>query len=249
MALDFVRRRKGDVIGITAYSGKVPRQRGVGNARILMYPTEDLTQVEDAINSVESTMFGAYTAIGDGIFVSLLALIDQDARMVMSDRYDRKLLEDNLWSIGEEYEDLSYAQEVAQRIGPQKGKYVILFTDGKYNTGLQPYKAMWFARRLDIKVHFVAFDSSASTGLSPEEQRKHKEEIVRATLETGGMYQESASAEGIVGLLRKVELAERARVILEGEPRDENQQYELFTWIAVIFLIWIFSENCWMKVP
>ena len=75
------------VIGITAYSGKgggVGR-RVPGSARILMYPTEDVAQVEAAINSVEATMFGAYTAIGDGIFVSILALIDQEVRVVMGD--------------------------------------------------------------------------------------------------------------------------------------------------------------------
>ena len=119
VALDFVRSRKGDMIGITAYSGKSATvgERNAGNARILMYPTDDLSQVEAAIKSVETTMFGCCTAIGDGIFVSILALIDQDARLVMGERYDRKLLEDNLWSIDTEYEDLSYAEELAQRIG------------------------------------------------------------------------------------------------------------------------------------
>ncbi|OGZ00239.1 MAG: hypothetical protein A2945_04390 [Candidatus Liptonbacteria bacterium RIFCSPLOWO2_01_FULL_52_25] len=251
IALDFVRRRKGDVIGITAYSGKgvgVGR-RVPGSARILMYPTEDVAQVEAAINSVEATMFGAYTAIGDGIFVSILALIDQEARVVMGDRYDRKLLEDNLWSIGEDYEDLSYAKEMVQRIGPQTGKYVILFTDGKYNNGLQPYKAMWFAKLLGMKVHFVAFNSTGATGLNPEDQRKHKEEIVQATLETGGMYLESSTVEGIAPLLREVENAEKSRVMLAGEPREENQQYTLFVWAALLFMLWVLFENIWMKVP
>ena len=251
MAADFVRKRAGDVIGISAYSGSFDpsRVRGAGYARIIMYPTEDIAQVEEAISSTEATMFGAYTAIGDGIFVSIIALIEQEAKEKMGSRYDRWLLDASVDSLGEKNEDLSYAQEIANSIGPQTGKFILLFTDGKYNTGMNPIKAIWFARRLGIKVHFIAFDSSAATGLSQEEQIKHKQDTIVAVLSSGGVYKESYDISGVAKLFDEINRIEKSRFIVEGEVREENQRQNFFLLSAFIFLVWVIIENLWIKIP
>ena len=249
MALDFVRFRKGDFVGVAAYSGASPNSRGRGYAAVFTYPTEDLAQSEVTIKSLEATMLGPYTAIGDGIFVSLIALIEEDARLQLAERYDRWLLEASVDSLGTPAEDLTYAREVADRIGSQKGKFVLLFTDGKYNTGLQPVKAIWFAKQLGIKVHFAAFDSSSATGLSDAEGQRRKAEIAEAVIATGGLYRESADVDGIAVIFREIDQAEKAQVVIEGEPKEENQQKQLFLWAAALFVAWVFMENFWMKIP
>ncbi|MDO8558400.1 MAG: hypothetical protein Q7S09_04425 [bacterium] len=249
MALDFVQLRKGDFVGVSAYSGASSNTRGRGYAAIFTYPTEDLAQSEAAIRTLEATMLGPYTAIGDGIFISLIALIEEDARGRLGERYDRWLLEASVDSLGTPEEDLTYAREVADRVGPQKGKFVLLFTDGKYNTGIHPLKAIWFAKQLGIKVHFAAFDSSAATGLSDEEGQKRKAEIAEAVVATGGLYRESADVEGIAAIFQEISQAEKAKVVMEGELKEENQQKQLFQLAAVLFIAWVFIENFWMKIP
>ncbi len=249
MVIDFVRLREGDVIGISAYGGERPKNRGRGYARSIMYPTDDLAQVETAVRSIESQMFGLYTAIGDGVFVSTLALIEQDLKKQMGDRYDRVLLEASVDSLETAEEDLSYAQEAADSIGPQKGKFILLFTDGKYNTGMHPAKAIWFAHRLGIRVHFIAFASTGPTGLNADDQIKHKLETIQAVLESGGTYKESDSIDGVAKLFAEVDVAEKSKFVVEGELKEVSQNDSWVIAMALIFLVWITVENFWIKVP
>jgi hypothetical protein len=235
MLQDFATLRidKGDFVGISAYSGQTNSSRGFGYARVIQYPTQDPEVVNAAIGSLRPSMFGHYSAIGDGILVAVISLIEPQAREALGDSYDRKTLEDNIWSIGTRNEDVAYAQKIASAIGKQTGQYIVLFTDGKFNTGLDPACALWFAERLGLKVHFIAFESSAATGLSSEEQLKRKAWTIRAVHRTGGTYKESSDIDGVAMLLQEIDDAEKVDVTIEEERRRKSRR-KLFTYGAVI---------------
>jgi hypothetical protein len=240
MLKDFARSRiaKGDFIGISAYSGQSNSSRGFGYARVVQYPTSDATVVESAINVLQPSIFGHYSAVGDGILVSIFALIEPEARKVLGDNYDRQKLENSIWSIDSADEDSEYAQEVSAAIGRQDGKYIILFSDGKFNTGLDPSRALWFAQRIGMKIHFVYFESTGATGLKQEEQKVRKEWTIRSVLRTGGTYKESSDVKGVRLLLEEIDLAEKAEIIVE-EGRRKNSRKLIFLFVAAIVLaVW-----------
>jgi hypothetical protein len=240
MLMDFSRQRigKGDFLGVSAYSGQSNSSRDFGYARVVQYPTSDATVVESAINVLQPSIFGHYSAVGDGILVSIFALIEPEARKVLGDLYDRQKLENSIWSIGSDKEDPQYAQEVATVIGKQKGKYIILFSDGKFNTGLDPSRALWFAQRIGLKIHFISFESTGATGLKQDEQIARKEWTIRSVLRTGGTYKESSDVDGVKLLLEEIDLAEQAEIIVEEGLRKKSRKLIFLFGAAVVLVIW-----------
>lgn len=249
MSLDFIRNRTGDFVGVTAYSGFSNPRRGRGYARVLMYPTDDLGQSVTAMQAVASQMFGTHTALGDGIFVSLLALIEPDARRVMGEGYDRWLLDASVDSLGTDHEDVSYAQRVAGAIGPQKGKFVLLFTDGTINTGMEQLKALWFARRLGIKVHLIAYNISGPTGLSRADEVRVKAELIRGVLAAGGIYRESADMDDIARYFREVNRLEGKGFVYVPFERVDSEVRWLYSAAALCFVLWVVAATLWKRVP
>lgn len=240
MLKDFSRSRiaKGDFIGVCAYSGQSNSSRGFGYARVIQYPTSDPAVIESAINVLQPSIFGHYSAVGDGIMVAIFALIEPEARKALGDKYNRQKLEDSIWSIDSEKEDSLYAQEIAAAIGKQKGKYIILFSDGKFNTGLDPARALWFAQRIGLKIHFIYFESTGATGLKQEEQLARKEWTTRSVLRTGGTYKESSDVEGVRLLLAEVDLAEQTEIIVEEGRKKTSRKMIFMIGAAVALAIW-----------
>ncbi len=240
MLKDFCRSRiaKGDFIGVSAYSGQSNSSRGFGYARVVQYPTNDPAVIESAINVLQPSIFGHYSAVGDGILIAIFALIEPEARKALGDRYDRQKLENSIWSIDSDNEDSQFAQEVAAAIGKQKGKYIVLFSDGKFNTGLDPARDLWFAQRIGLKIHFIYFESTGATGLKQEEQQARKEWTVRGVLRTGGTYKESSDVEGVRLLLEEVNLAEKAEIIVEEGRRKTSRKMIFMVGAALVLAIW-----------
>lgn len=244
--IEFVKTREGDVIGISAYSGYPGRKNG---ARMLIQPTEDIEQVVASVDAVESRMFGSHTAIGDGVIVSVISLIADDAIRAMGDAFNKDLLKASIETYGTTSENIAYAQEVADAIGPQDGKFLILFTDGKYNTGMDPGKALWFARRIGMHAHFIAFESSSATGLSASQQVERKKELMIAVLKTGGLFLESRDIQAMPRLFEEVSLAESNLVVLATAIHEVDLRYAVYQFMALCMLVWFVSEHVWMKVP
>jgi len=247
MLRDFAERRigKGDFLGISAYGGPTNSSRGYGYARVIQYPTRDLDVARAAIDALQPSMFGHYSAVGDGILVSILALIEPGARRALGSRYEPERLEGDLWSIGAEEESLGSAIEIAEAIGEQRGRYIVLFTDGKFNTGLHPAAALWYAERIGLRVHFISFESSAATGLSPEEQRRRKAMTVGAVLRTGGMYRESTDVEGVAAILDEIDGAEKADIEVEDKSMLQSLRGFLVAGIALTYAIWALGWFAW----
>lgn len=241
---DFAERRieKGDYLGISAYGGWSKGTRVEGHARVIQFPSRDPEVINAAIDSIQTTMFGAFTAIGDGILSSIFALIEDQARQALGVAYDRKRLEDSLWSIGTENEDVRYAEEVVRAVGRQRGRYIVLFTDGKYNTGLNPKKALWLAERLGLKVYFIAFESTGATGLTRERALIRKDELVEAVLKTGGLYRESSDIAGVNRIFREIDRIEKTELNLTKETRRKSFRKLFIYGAAMAYGIWLM---CW----
>ena len=134
---------------------------------------------------------------------------------------------------------------MAEAIGRQKGKYIVLFSDGKFNTGLDPSRALWFAQRIGLKIHFIYFDSTGATGLKQEEEQVRKEWTIRSVLRTGGTYKESLDVDGVRVLLDEIDAAEPAEILVE-DGRRKNSRKPIFLIGAVLVLgIWFVSWLGW----
>ena len=240
------RIEKGDRLGISAYGGHKPGDvRGTGYARVIQYPTGDPEVAGASVDAVRTRMFGSYSATGDGLLVSINALIESEANRALSEGYDSQRIEDNLWSIGTGNEDLAYVQKTTRALDRQKGRYIVLFADGKYNAGLHPARALWFAELLGLKVHFIAFESAGGTGLSPAEQRRHKEEIIEAVTRTGGIYRESSDIEGVERLFQEIDMAEKVEITIQEEIRKISHRNIFLYLAAAVFCLWLLSWSAW----
>jgi hypothetical protein len=204
---DFIDRRvaKSDLIGISAFGGRSRTQREPGNARIIQYPSRDPKILYSAVDVLEPTMFGALTAIGDGIFISIIGLIEPQLQQVLKEDYDRNRFENAVWNMGTSRQDPEYLNTIIAAAGPQRGRYIVLFTDGIYNTGLKPPKPLRLAARLGLKVHFIAFESTAATGVEHYEGLRRQLKTVEAVIKTGGIYRESRDIGGIAELFMEID--------------------------------------------
>lgn len=247
MLHDFIERRlaKGDIVGVSAFGGRSRLHREFGNARIIQYPTQDNAILYSSVDVLEPTMFGALTAIGDGIFISIIALIEPQLKKVLKEDYDRNRFENAVWNIGKRTQDPEYLNTIIAAAGQQRGRYIVLFTDGIYNTGLKPYRALWLASRLGLKVHFIAFESTAATGVIHYEGLRRQLETVKAAIKTGGLYRESRDIEGIAEFFMEVDQAEKIQLIISEEFRGESRKRFILYCASAVFGLWMISWLLW----
>ena len=105
------------------------------------------------------------TAIGEGLFTSILALIERDMGQVFEVNKLRT-------SMNREKGLGKYALDFAKLVqgrGTMKNKVIVLFTDGIYNVGINPTRPLRFIKRLGVKVHVVSVPASAETGVEHEQ--------------------------------------------------------------------------------
>lgn len=247
MLHDFMERRlaKGDIVGVSAFGGRSKLHREFGNARIIQYPTSDNAILYSAVDVLEPTMFGALTAIGDGIFISIVALIEPQLKMALKDNYDRNRLENAVWNIDTKEQDPEYLNTIIAAAGNQRGRYIVLFTDGIYNTGLKPYKALWLATSLGLKVHFIAFESTAATGVVHYVGLRRQLETVEAAIKTGGLYRESRDIEGVAEFFLEIDQAEKIQLTINEEFRGESRKRFFIYCACAVFAFWMTSWLLW----
>jgi len=247
MLHDFIERRleKGDLIGVSAFGGRSRLHSKFGNARIIQYPTRDNNILFSAVDALEPAMFGALTAIGDGIFISITALIEPQLKKVLKDGYDRTRFENAVWNMGSDHDDPEYLNTIIAAAGPQHGRYIVLFTDGIYNTGLNPSQPLWLATRLGLKVHFVAFESTAATGVVHYVGLRRQLDTVKAVIKTGGIYRESRDIEGIAEFFMEIDRAEKIQLKIDEQFRGESRRRFFLYCAAAVFGLWMTAWLLW----
>lgn len=210
-------RSEVDAVGLTAFSGG-----GSGwGAGIVQRPTLSKENFIAASEVIKSQMFGGSTAIGEGIFLSILALNEMEWHKQLQEESgnpDKEFNIPRLWAsvntldlpeFGLPNPDTKTKDDFiiseAVRLSPpeqNKNKVIILFSDGDSNTGLDPIKSIWLADRLGIKVYYVEVLSVA-------------QEIIDGGGEAAAAYvpKPGASPKTFSG-------SETLRAILVGQQRD-----------------------------
>jgi len=135
IAKDFIRKRTHDMIGITMYGT---------DAVVVVLPTWETELLEKSLDRIKPHDVGVRTAIGEGLFTSILALIERDMGQVFEISKLRKSM-NRVEGLGKYA--LDFAKMVQGR-GTMKNKVIILFTDGIYNVGIKPSRSLRFIKRL-----------------------------------------------------------------------------------------------------
>ncbi|MDP3051905.1 MAG: VWA domain-containing protein, partial [bacterium] len=228
LSLEFVKKRATtDLVGITAYGGKsFGRQNG--EAAVIVFPNSEYSQLEASIKSLKPYMLGSYTSIGEGIFLSILSLIDQDT-----------LKDINISALVEsiESQDKTYALELVKKLGRYRNRIIILFTDGKNNAGIEPMYPLWFCKMLGIKVYFAALESTGVTGLSEKEEVRQKECLIQGVFDTGGKYFEMGFVEKVKEFYDEIDRLETARLEITA---GLEKKADLYFWPVLIGLMLVF---------
>jgi Ca-activated chloride channel family protein len=231
LSLEFVKKRAAtDLVGITAYGGR-SRGRENGEAAIILFPTSEYEQLKASIKMLEPRMLGLYTSIGEGIFLSVLSLIEPEAICEIK-KENPNYFNDLQQSIEE---DKTYALTLVKKIGRFRNRIIVLFTDGKNNSGIEPRYPLWLCELLGIKVYFAALESTGPTGLSPEEEEREKSLLIEGTLKTGGKYYEMEVAEQSREFYEEIDRLETARLEFRGFEKKKDLYFwpVLFAFIAI----------------
>lgn len=244
-SLGFVdkRRQNEDLIGVTAYGGESWPNKG--RAAIFLFPSSNLNEAVETLNLLKPRMLGTHTSIGEGIWVSLLALLDKEFKGV-----DRDLLKKSIDAYGgPDKTKLEYASFIAKRIGKvkQRNKVIILFTDGLNNRGIEPFRVLWWAGEIGLKVYFIAFSPGGATGIAgPDEAKRIKDLLIAGVKNTGGEYYESADIRDTARFYDEIDRIEKAAVYVDASAKRISA-YGLLASAGLIMSIALFLLECLVR--
>ncbi|MFQ5862666.1 MAG: VWA domain-containing protein [Candidatus Brocadiales bacterium] len=241
---DFVRGRSNDLIGVTIFGT---------DAALVVLPTQEYSLLENSIKRIQASQVGFQTAIGEGLFTAIMALIEDD----MGGEFEIRKLRH---STNREYLG-DYALKVAKNVGTKRNRVIVLFTDGIYNVGIDPVRPLRLAARLGIKVYVVAVEPSAETGVEPEQAAERIANLKKGVATTGGMYFMASGAavtgphfrkedyEQVARFYKEIDSIERDKVFLEKVTSKKDLYFypTLLGLVCVIGMVTV--ENIWIRIP
>ncbi|HHT9119757.1 MAG TPA: vWA domain-containing protein [Candidatus Hypogeohydataceae bacterium YC41] len=257
---DFIKRRPNDLTGITIFGT---------DAALVVLPTREYTLLENSIDRIQASQVGFQTAIGEGLFTSIMALVEGD----MGKEFYINTVRDSINA--PHLKD--YALKLAKKVGLKKNRVIVLFTDGIYNVGIDPTRPLRLASRLGIRVYVLAVEPSAETGVEPEQAARRIAELQSGVAATEGKYLKAEGVEAlkqsasggaeldaraiwaslsaddmsseVERLYKEVDSIERDRLFLEKTTRRED----LYFYPALLGLISLLGmvvvENIWVRIP
>jgi len=219
------REEKGDLIGVVIYGGTV--------AYPLVLPTTDYVLAAASLDKIRGERIGSVTPIGEGLFMSLITLIERE----MSEDFDLNLLRASLKT-----KEKLYVKGLVEKIGRVKNKLIVLFTDGEHNSGfLNPREAFWLIKELGVKVYFIA----------PKSISGNWAEICREeTIATGGRYYETAALkeEDISKFYEEVNKIEKDIVVIEEVTTKEDFYWPFILAALVVLVLIVLFDNIWLRI-
>lgn len=233
---EFIKKRRNDLIGITIYGT---------DAALIVLPTWETPLLEKSIDCIKTHQIGYRTAIGEGIFTSILALVEKD----MGNEFEINSLRKSINKVNGlgEYA-LNFAKKVDKK-GSMKNKVIILFTDGIYNVGINPVRPLRFAKRLRIKVYVVAVPASGETGVEYEQAAERIASLRKGVESTGGEYFEAENYEEVEQFYEEINKLEKDKIVAEKVVKKKDL-YFFPTVISIGFLLgMVLIENIWLKFP
>ncbi len=236
IAKDFIRKRTHDVIGITMYGT---------DAVVVVLPTWETELLEKSLDRIVPHGVGVRTAIGEGLFTSILALIERDMGQVFEIKKLRKSM-NRVEGLGKYALDFV---KMVQGRGTMKNKVIILFTDGIYNVGIKPSRPLRFIKRLGVKVHVVSVPASAETGVEHEQAAERTASLRKGVESTGGRLFEAENYEEVEQFYFEIDKIEKEKIIMETVVKKKDLFF-IPTAISICFLLgMIVIENIWLKIP
>lgn len=243
---DFAQKRRGDLIGISAYSGQFGQEGGAGIISVL---TPEYILVEQGINSIRPKMFGLFTAVGEGLFVSLFGLVEREIENLEKERKYAIDISQVRTSLRGEKALGDYAYFFANSLRLARNKVIILFTDGFYNTGINPLPVLRLLKMMNIRVYFVAVRPTSATGVSKKEGEERKLALINAARETGGEYFDGENYEEVKFFFSKIDEIEKAKVVIS----QHKEKKDVYFWPALVsllsFILLVFIAGFWIKIP
>lgn len=219
------RGEKGDLVGVVIYGGRV--------AYSMVLPTLDYELVAASLDNIMGEKAGVMTPIGEGLFMSLITLIERE----MGEDFDLNLLRDSLKT-----EEKLYVKGLVEKIGRVKNKLIVLFTDGKHNSGLlDPREAFWLIRKLGVRVYFIA----------PKSISGNWAVICRKeTIATGGRYYETTALkeEEISKFYDEINKIEKDIVVIEEVTTKEDFYWPFTLAILGVLVLLVLFENIWLRI-
>ncbi|PJE51448.1 MAG: hypothetical protein COV29_00470 [Candidatus Yanofskybacteria bacterium CG10_big_fil_rev_8_21_14_0_10_36_16] len=259
-------RKEVDSVGLTAFSGG-----GEGwGAGVIQYPTLDKDLFINSSKRITGSMFGGSTAIGEGIFVSVLAINENiwnkklrqetgspDAEFDIIRLWNAvnalNMPEMGLPNESSGSEDNAIIAEAISLTPPEENKHkvIILFSDGDSNTGLDPIKSIWLAARLGIKVYYIeirdneAYRNSDGFIVRGENYNipEHLKNLRIMVNQSGGKYFAGDDYEDVKRFFMEVSRLEQNEVTTKIKYSN-RESYQQFIWLAAgILALLIFIEN------
>ena len=233
---DFIKKRRHDMIGITIYGT---------DAVVVVLPTWETQLLEKSLDRIKPHHVGVRTAIGEGLFTSILALIERDIGQVFEINKLRKSMnrEKGLGKYA-----LNFAKMVQNR-GTMKNKVIILFTDGIYNVGIEPSRPLRFIKRLGGEVYVVSVPSSGETGVEYEQAAERTASLKKGVESTGGKFFSAENYDEVEQFYSEIDRIEKEKIVMETVVKKKDL-FLVPTAISICFLLgMVVIENIWLKFP
>ena len=167
-AKEFVHKRQGDQLCM------VPFETGVRLA-LAVSPTTDVILLDEALDNLPAHVDGN-TAMGDGMFFAFSMLLGDT--LGRDERLNISLLQKEIAEVkGGRMEGLAYIDDLVARNGMLSDTFLLVLTDGKYNTGVvDPLALLTVLKRFGLKTYVLGVGKEFTAN----------DRLVRMVKETGG---------------------------------------------------------------
>ncbi|MCP5004189.1 MAG: VWA domain-containing protein [Planctomycetes bacterium] len=236
IARGFIKKRSNDMIGITVYGT---------DAALIVLPTWETPLLDKSLDRIKPQLVGVRTAIGEGIFTSILALIERD----LGQSFEMNKIRNSINKVNGLGEYAVNFVKMVEKKGTMKNKVIVLFTDGIYNVGLNPVRPLRFAKRLGIRTYVVSVPASGETGVEYEQAADRIASLKKGVESTGGKYFEAENYEEVEQFYEEINKIEKERIVAEKVLKKKDLFF-FPTAVSVCFLVgMILVENVWLKIP
>lgn len=231
IAKDFVRSRKGDLIGIVPFDDEI----------IESYVISSTTDTEYLEWGLERLAFygGGTTAIGEGLFRAITDLL-RDSLSQRRETIDSPKTVDSR-QIKDDIHNGSYSQYtrdlIKWSVGPMKNAASIVFTDSGNNDGIDPIPVLMFYRWMNVRAYAVRVDVV--------EDKIFQEAIRR----TGGEAYNARNFADVARFFQKINELEKREEVVEIVLYRKPVYYWPLCFSIGFLVLFIILEFVYLKNP
>jgi len=133
--------------------------------------------------------------------------------------------------------EIEEAIENPKALEPEKGKVIIVFTDGRHNSGIHPNEVLPVAKTLGVKVYFVSTEPDSKN-------------LSKAIKDTGGQYVHIDRVENLQQTFLGISKQEKAIMIEESDVVERNiTSYFLGCAMLLLVVAVVIQEEFFLTIP